>query len=71
MSAAQPAAPVFLTPADDSESPQVVLVRQEGHENEAMEVQPLHQDPVMIGCQEVQEESNGKFTTSLVTDSSG
>lgn len=56
-----------LTPASDGEGPQVVLVRQEGHEDETMEVQPLHQDPVMICCQEVQEESNSCFTASLMT----
>lgn len=59
-------APVSLTPASDGEGPQVVLVRQEGHEDETMEVQPLHQDPVMICCQEVQEESNSCFTASLM-----
>lgn len=61
---------MFLTPADDGEGPKVVLVREEGHEDEAMQVQPLHQDPKMIGCQEIKEESNSNFTTGLRTQSS-
>lgn len=61
----------MLTPPDDGEGPQVVLVREEGHENEAVQVQPLDQDPVVVGRQEVQEEGNGDFTTRLRTQSSG
>ena len=55
----------LLTPADDGEGPQVVLVGEEGHEDEAVQVQPLHQDPVVIGRQEIQEESDSDFTTGL------
>lgn len=54
-----------LTPADDGECPQVVLVWEEGHEDEAVQVQSLHQDPVVIGRQEIQEESNGHLTAHL------
>lgn len=61
---------LLFTPADDSEGPQVVLVREEGHEDEAMQVQPLHQDPVMVGGQEIKEESNSNFTAGLWTQSS-
>ena len=68
MATVQPAAGP-LTPAHDGESPQVVLVREESHEDEAMEVQSLHQNPVMIGCQEVQEEGYSSFTTSLMRQS--
>lgn len=31
-----------LTPSDEGEAPQVFCVREEGHENETMEVQALH-----------------------------
>lgn len=30
-----------------------------------MEIEPFHQDPVVIGCQEVEEEGNRYFTTHL------
>lgn len=62
--------PAPLTPADDEQSPQVVLVREEGHENEAVQVQALHQDPVVVGRQEIEEESNSNFTSSLRTQNS-
>lgn len=58
---------MMLTPPDDGEGPQVVLVREEGHEDEAVQVQAFHQDPVMIGRQEVQEESHSDFTARLRT----
>lgn len=58
---------MLQTPADDGEGPEVVLVREEGHEDETVQVQTLHQDPVMICCQEVKEEGNSDFTTSLGT----
>ncbi len=60
---------MLLTPADDSEGPQVALVREEGHEDEAVQVQALHQDPVMIGRQKIKEESNSNFTAGLRTQS--
>lgn len=61
---------VLLTPADDSERPEVVLFGEEGHEDEAVQVQTLHQDPVMVGRQEVKEESNSNLTAGLRTQSS-
>lgn len=44
---------LLFTPADDDESPQVVLVGEEGHEDETVQVEPLHQDPVMVCGQEI------------------
>ena len=55
----------MLTPADDDEDPQVVLVGEEGHEDQAVQVETFHQNPVVIGCQEVEEEGNRYFTAHL------
>lgn len=58
-----------LTPADDGECPQVVLVWEEGHEDEAVEVQALYQDPVVISGQEVDEQQHCHFTPNLERES--
>lgn len=61
---------LLFTPADDDQSPQVVLVGEEGHEDETVQVEPLHQDPVMVCGQEIKKECNGDFTASLRTQNS-
>lgn len=61
---------LLVTPADDSQSPHVVLVRDEGHEDEAVQVEPLHQNPVVICGQEIKKEDNGDFTASLRKENS-
>lgn len=55
----------ILTPPDQSEAPQVLRVRQEGHEDEAVQVQALHQDPVVVCSQEIDEQQDRHFTTHL------
>ena len=55
----------FRTPSDECQPPQVLGVGQEGHEDEAVEVQPLHQDPVVVGGQEVDEEQHRDLTSDL------
>lgn len=61
---------LLFTPADDDQSPQVVLVGEEGHEDETVQVEPLHQDPVMVCGQEIKKECNSDFTASLRTQNS-
>ena len=53
------------TPTDESQPPEVLGVGQEGHEDEAVEVQPLHQDPVVVGGQEVDEQQHCDLTSDL------
>jgi len=55
----------ILTPPNQSEAPQVFRVGQEGHEDETMQVQALHQDPVVVCSQEIYEQQDGHFTTHL------
>lgn len=55
-----------LTPAYDCQSPQTVFIRQEGHEDQTMQIQTLHQDPIMIGCQEIQEEGHSNLAAHLL-----
>ncbi len=55
----------ILTPPDQSEAPQVLRVRQEGHEDETVQVQALHQDPVVVCSQEIDEQQDSHFTTHL------
>ena len=56
-----------LTPSDQSESPQILSVWEEGHEDEAVQVQTLHQDPVVVGCQKVQEQGHDHLAADLYT----
>lgn len=60
----------LLTPSDECESPQVVGVGEEGHEDEAVQVQPLHEDPVIVGCQEVDEQQYGNLAAHLTGNKS-
>lgn len=53
------------TPAKDGEAPQVLLLGEKGHEDEAVQVQPLHQNPVVVGGQEVKEEGHSHTAASL------
>lgn len=55
----------LLTPANDSEAPEVLPVGEEGHEDEAVEIKTFHQNPVIICCEEVQEECDGNLTADL------
>lgn len=55
----------LLTPANQSEAPEVLPVWEEGHENKAVEVQAFHQDPIIISGQEVQEEGHSHLTANL------
>lgn len=55
----------LLTPANQSEAPEVLPVWEEGHEYKAVEVQAFHQDPIIISGQEVQEEGHSHLTTDL------
>ncbi len=55
----------ILTPPDQCEAPQVLRVRQEGHEDETVQVQALHQDPVVVCSQEIDEQQDRHFTTHL------
>lgn len=57
-----------LTPSDQSESPQILSVGEEGHEDEAVQVQTLHQDPVVVGGEEVQEQGHDHLAADLFTD---
>ena len=54
-----------LTPADDDEDPQVVLVGEEGHEDQAVQVETFHQDPVVVGGQKIEEESHHHLAANL------
>lgn len=54
-----------LTPANDDEDPQVVLVGKEGHEDQAVQVEAFHQDPVVVGGQEVEEERHHRLAANL------
>lgn len=55
----------ILTPPDQSEAPQVFRIRQEGHEDETVQVQALHQDPIVVCSQEIDEQQDSHFTTHL------
>lgn len=57
----------ILTPADDDEDPQVVLVGEEGHEDQAVQVETFHQDPVVVGGQKIEEESHHHLAANLWT----
>lgn len=54
-----------LTPSNQSESPQVLCVWQEGHEDEAVQVQTFHKDPVVVCCQKINEQKDCHLTTYL------
>lgn len=54
-----------LTPANDDEDPQVALVGEEGHEDQAVQVKTFHQDPVVVGGQKIQEESHHHLAANL------
>lgn len=56
-----------LTPSNQSKSPQILSVREEGHKDEAVEVQTLHKDPVVIGRQEVHEQGHNHLAANLYT----
>lgn len=55
----------LLTPPNQSESPQVLCVWQEGHEDEAVQVQAFHKDPVVVCCQKINEQKDCHLTTYL------
>lgn len=54
-----------LTPADDDEDPQVALVGEEGHEDQAVQVETFHQDPVVVGGQKIEEERHHHLAADL------
>lgn len=54
-----------LTPSNQRKSPQILPVGEEGHEDEAVEIQALHQNPVVIGGQKVQEQSHRHLAADL------
>lgn len=55
----------ILTPADDDEDPQVVLVGEEGHKDQAVQVETLYQDPVVVGGQKIEEERHHHLAANL------
>lgn len=63
----QDAIEMELTPPNQSKSPQILSVREEGHEDEAVEVETLNKDPVVIGCQEVHEQGHNHLAANLYT----
>lgn len=54
-----------LTPSNQSKSPQIFSVREEGHKDEAVEVQTLNKDPVVVSCQEVHEQGHHHLAANL------
>lgn len=54
-----------LTPSNQSKPPQILSVWEEGHKDEAVQVQALNQDPVVICGQEVHEQGHHHFTANL------
>lgn len=54
-----------LTPAKERESPKILLLGEERHEDEAVEVEAFHQDPVVVGGQEVQEQGDSHLAAHL------
>lgn len=55
----------ILTPANDDEDPQVVLVGEESHEDQAVQVETFHQNPVVVGGQKIEEEGHCHLATNL------
>lgn len=55
----------MLTPANDDEDPQVALVGEEGHKDQAVQVETFHQDPVVVGGQKIEEESHHHLAANL------
>ena len=56
----------MLTPANESEAPQVLGVRVERHEDEAVQIQAFHQNPIVVGGQEVDEQQDCDLASYLV-----
>lgn len=56
-----------LTPSNQSKSPQILPIREEGHEDEAVEVETLDQDPVVVCGQEVHEQRHHHLAANLCT----
>lgn len=56
---------IRLTPSYQREAPQVLGVGAEGHEDEAVQIEALHQDPVVVGGQEVDEEEHRQLAANL------
>lgn len=56
---------IGLTPAYQREAPQVLGVGTEGHEDKAVQVESFHQDPVVVGGQEVDEEEHRQLAADL------
>lgn len=54
-----------LTPSNQSKPPQILSVWEEGHKDEAVQVQALDKDPVVICGQEVHEQGHHHFTANL------
>lgn len=54
-----------LTPSNQSKTPQILSVWEEGHKDEAVQVQALDKDPVVICGQEVHEQGHYYFTANL------
>lgn len=61
----------LLTPSNEYESPEIFGIRAKSHEDEAMQVEAFHQDPVVVGCQKVDEEQHCHFAANLETEHSG
>lgn len=54
-----------LTPSNHSKSPQALSIGEEGHKNETVEVETLHENPVVISCQEVHKQGHDHLTGNL------
>lgn len=57
----------FLTPSNKYEAPEVFGVWSEGHEDETVEVEAFHQDPVVVGGQKINEQQHCHLAANLMT----
>lgn len=56
-----------LTPSNECEAPEVFGVWSKGHEDETVEVEAFHKDPVVVSGQKIDEEQDCHLAANLIT----
>lgn len=57
-----------LTPAYKNEAPEVFGIGPKRHKDEAVQVEAFHQDPVIVGGQEIDEKQHRHLTADLIME---
>ena len=57
---------LLLTPSNEYEAPEVYGIGPEGHEDETVQIKTFDQDPVVVGCQKIDEEQHCHLASNLI-----